>query len=184
MDMNMNETNIKIEKLSSSTFYLLNTLIKNSNIQVNNEEFENILKHLKNIESLNKKNNTNWRSEPRPRQHNINRTSESAFNSYSHVNKKYILSEKDIKINHNLNEYIPEHTLIRHKINDNYQMGTYKNGVIISDNKHFNTPCLFTLYHYNKVNHIPQFNHNNAWNECEVYINREWIILNKLNIYD
>ena len=184
--MDINETNIKIEKLSSSIFYLLNTLIKNSNIHVNNKEFENILKHLKNIESLNKKNNTtlNWRSEPRPRQQNIHRTSKSAFNSYSDVNKKYILSDKDIIFNLNLNKYIPDYTLIRHKINDNYQMGTYENGVIISDNKHFNTPCLFTLYHYNKVNHIPQFNHNNALNECEAYINREWIILNKLDIYD
>ena len=150
------DNNKKIEDLSESTLYLLNFLIKKSNIKVDDNEILYINNHLNKIKNLNKR--TDWLSEPRV----------SAFKSY---NKKMV-------------DYIPDYTNIRHKIGDNYQMGLYKDNVIISDNKKFNTPCLFTLYHYNKVNYTQIFNHNNAWNECEAYINRDWIKLENLNIYD
>ena len=161
------DNNKKIKDLSESTLYLLNVLIKNSNINVDDNEFLHITNHLNKIKNLNQNNNnkrTDWLNEPRA----------SAFTSYNKSNVH----------NKNLVDYIPNYTNIRHKIGDNYQMGLYKDNVIISDNKKFNTPCLFTLYHYNKVNYTQIFNHNNAWNECEAYINRDWIKLENLNIYD
>ena len=160
--MNNNTNNNKINALSESTLYLLNVLINKSNIKVHQNEYLHIKNHLNKMRNLNNSNrNNDWLNEPRA----------SAFTSYNKKNKKMI-------------DYIPDHTNIRHKFLDNYQFGYYKNNIIISDNKKFNTPCLFTLYHYNKINNSQYFNHNNAWDECEAYINREWIKLNKLNIYD
>ena len=158
------DNNKKIKDLSESTLYLLNVLIKNSNIKVDDNEFNNINNHLNKIKNLNNNKRTDWLSEPRV----------SAFTSYnkSNVSKKI------------MTDYIPDNTNIRHKIRDNYQIGLYKDNVIISENKKFNTPCLFAFYHYNKVSSSQNFNHNNAWNECEAYINRDWIKLEDLNIYD
>jgi len=162
--MNSNTNNDKINALSESTLYLFNVLMKNSNIKCNDNEFLHINNHLKKIRNLNNDKRRDWLKEPRA----------SQFTSYNKQN----LSNKT------MTEYIPDYTNIRHKIGDNYQIGVYKDNVIISDNKKFNTPCLFALYHYNKINHHKLFDHNNAWNECEAYVNREWTILNNLNIYD
>lgn len=163
-NMDNNTNNQKIKDLSESTLYLLNVLIKKSNIKGDDNEFLHINNHLNKIRNLNNNKRTDWLKEPRV----------SHFTSYNKPN----LSNK------NMAEYIPDETNIRHKIGDNYQVGMYKDNVIISDSKKFNTPCLFALYHYNKINHSKLFNHNNAWNECEAYVNRDWVILNNLNMYD
>ena len=159
-----NTNNKKIKDLSESTLYLFNVLMKNSNIKCNDNEFLHINNHLNKIRNLNNNKRTDWLKEPR-------------VSHFTSCNKPNLL-------NKTMAEYIPDETNIRHKIGDNYQVGMYKDNVIISDNKKFNTPCLFALYHHNKINHSKLFNHNNALNECEAYVNREWIILNKLNIYD
>jgi hypothetical protein len=85
-----------------------------------------------------------------------------------------------------MRQYFKDNQIIRHKIRIKHEnrehilngIYNYKNNIIISDNKSFNSPSGFAMHHYSLYNTSRQS--ANGWNECECYLNDKWIKLNEI----